>query len=210
MTIWYTADLHINHTNLLKTKFRKFAAIGHMNSEILYNINRWVKPEDKLYILGDLCIHSAYNQLILEKHLRDVRCNYICVIKGNHDKSSVLQELKEKNLIHDYCDQKVITDKAFGLTVNVALFHYPVIDYHSKLDPDMCLHGHSHGTLQPRRPDLFDVGVDSWNFRPVTLEQILSKYYGDHPNPYIGFKDAKDTYNEMYKEFYKQYEGRRN
>ena len=36
------------------------------------------------------------------------------------------------------------------------------------------LHGHSHGRLKPQ-PRQFDVGVDVWDFRPVTLDQILRR-----------------------------------
>jgi calcineurin-like phosphoesterase family protein len=34
------------------------------------------------------------------------------------------------------------------------------------------LHGHSHGRLKSQ-PWQFDVGVDVWGFRPVTLREIL-------------------------------------
>ena len=36
------------------------------------------------------------------------------------------------------------------------------------------LHGHSHGRLQPL-PRQVDVGVDGWDFRPVTLAGILAR-----------------------------------
>jgi calcineurin-like phosphoesterase family protein len=35
------------------------------------------------------------------------------------------------------------------------------------------LHGHSHGRLAPL-PRQVDVGVDAWDFRPVTLAQIMT------------------------------------
>ncbi len=35
------------------------------------------------------------------------------------------------------------------------------------------LHGHSHGLLK-RQTRQYDVGVDVWDYRPVTLETILS------------------------------------
>jgi calcineurin-like phosphoesterase family protein len=35
------------------------------------------------------------------------------------------------------------------------------------------LHGHSHGRLKPA-PRQFDVGVDAWDYRPVTLATILT------------------------------------
>ena len=36
------------------------------------------------------------------------------------------------------------------------------------------LHGHSHGRLKPMTRQ-YDVGVDAWDFRPVTLAQIRAK-----------------------------------
>jgi calcineurin-like phosphoesterase family protein len=35
------------------------------------------------------------------------------------------------------------------------------------------LHGHSHGRLKPL-PRQADAGVDAWDFRPVTLAEILA------------------------------------
>ena len=35
------------------------------------------------------------------------------------------------------------------------------------------LHGHSHGRLKPM-PRQYDVGVDVWEYRPVTLATILA------------------------------------
>jgi len=34
------------------------------------------------------------------------------------------------------------------------------------------LHGHSHGKLKPQTRQ-YDVGVDAWNYRPVSLETVL-------------------------------------
>ena len=36
------------------------------------------------------------------------------------------------------------------------------------------LHGHSHGRLMPL-PRQTDVGVDAWDFRPVTLAEIKAE-----------------------------------
>jgi calcineurin-like phosphoesterase family protein len=36
------------------------------------------------------------------------------------------------------------------------------------------LHGHSHGRLAPM-PRQADVGVDVWEFRPVTLAEIRAR-----------------------------------
>lgn len=71
--------------------------------------------------------------------------------------------------------------------MRVALFHHPTLDHRANI----CLHGHSHGMLSNAPIDLFDIGVDCWNYEPVTLEEVLSKYYGDIYNQAIGYLDAK-------------------
>jgi calcineurin-like phosphoesterase family protein len=42
------------------------------------------------------------------------------------------------------------------------------------------LHGHSHGRLKPQ-PRQVDVGVDVWDFRPVTLARIRDRKRANGP-----------------------------
>ena len=52
------------------------------------------------------------------------------------------------------------------------LCHYPFRSWRGMRKGSVNLHGHSHGRLKPL-PRQFDVGVDVWGFRPVTLSEIL-------------------------------------
>jgi calcineurin-like phosphoesterase family protein len=206
MTKYYTADLHLNHARLTDIKFRNFDDEVAMNAKILENINATVGKDDILYILGDLCMSNEVNDAYVSEWLKAIRCNNIIIIMGNHDKASRLRILKEKKIIANWHYSKIINDTAFGLDFCIALFHHPVIDYHSGKEAATCFHGHSHGYLKQHPPDLFDVGVDVWDFKPVTAEQVLSRYFGDHPNPYIGYMDTFKKYQTEYKQFLENFE----
>ena len=54
--IYFTADLHIGHDRDFIWKERGFSSIEEHNKEILKRWNKVVKPEDTVYILGDLAM----------------------------------------------------------------------------------------------------------------------------------------------------------
>jgi calcineurin-like phosphoesterase family protein len=53
------------------------------------------------------------------------------------------------------------------------LCHYPFRTWNQIGKKSIDLHGHSHGRLSPLTRQ-YDAGVDSWDFRPVTLSAILA------------------------------------
>lgn len=206
MTNYYTADLHLNHERLIQNSFRSsFDSIEQLNDTILSNINDTVRTSDSLYILGDLTLSSKRNDAFLIEWLSKINCFNIFVVQGNHDNQSLLQYLKDNKIISNYYPWKVVHDRAFNIDINVMCHHYPVLDYHCPASASICLHGHSHGQCAGAHPpDLFDVGVDSNNFKPVTIEQLLSNYYGHYSNPYLGYLDYRNTWKQNFESFCKE------
>jgi len=51
------------------------------------------------------------------------------------------------------------------------LCHYAFRTWNGMSKGALNLHGHSHGRLKPA-PRQVDVGVDVWDFRPVTVAQL--------------------------------------
>ena len=58
--------------------------------------------------------------------------------------------------------------------VMLVLCHYAFRTWNGMGRGSIDLHGHSHGALRPA-PKQYDVGVDVWDFTPVTLDQIRSR-----------------------------------
>ena len=61
--IWFTADIHYNHKNVLQYCNRPFKTIEDMNHTLIENHNSVVSDEDDVYILGDITLGSFYTFL---------------------------------------------------------------------------------------------------------------------------------------------------
>lgn len=53
MTIWYTADTHFGHENIIRFCNRPSSSISRMDAALLENMWKLVKPDDYPWILGD-------------------------------------------------------------------------------------------------------------------------------------------------------------
>ena len=79
--VYFTADLHLGHANIIGHCGRPFASVEEMDRVLLQNGNDRVRPTDTVYILGDLIFRSKapaadyLEQMPGRKHL----------ITGNHD-----------------------------------------------------------------------------------------------------------------------------
>ena len=58
----------------------------------------------------------------------------------------------------------------------IVLCHYPMHEWNGGFGKGtLHLHGHTHGNIgKSFKERAWDVGVDVWNFEPVTLEEILN------------------------------------
>lgn len=83
-TIWFTADHHFGHANILRYCKRPFADVEEMNEALIANWNRVVAKGDTVYHLGDLFLLPP-----VEATKRMARLNgSICLIRGNHDRTA--------------------------------------------------------------------------------------------------------------------------
>jgi calcineurin-like phosphoesterase family protein len=80
--IYFTADLHLGHKNIIKYCERPFNDVHEMNKSILDNINNIVNFDDELYILGDFCFRGK-NPI---EYRSRINCQKVHIILGNHDK----------------------------------------------------------------------------------------------------------------------------
>ena len=153
---FFTADLHLSHTNIIKYCNRPFSGVKEMNETIINNWNEEVGKDDLVYMLGDFGFGNLSNMLI-QLHGR------IVMITGSHDKS-IKQNKTRFEFISPLLNIEIEKQP-------VTLCHYAMRVWHRSHFNAWHLYGHSHGKLNPEGKS-WDVGVDNNNFRPLSWGEI--------------------------------------
>ncbi len=166
-----TSDFHLGHLNIIKYCNRPFSSVEEMDQEIIRRCNELVKPDDTLYFLGDWALTGgAFKKpgLAAEHYRRQIRCNNIILIWGNHDKKGKKDPLFQAQFkaCHDFLET-YIEDQRYTLC------HYALKVWNKSHHGAFHLYGHSHGTL-PDDPNSrsFDCGVDCHNFYPISHGKV--------------------------------------
>jgi calcineurin-like phosphoesterase family protein len=161
MEIYFTSDTHFGHGGALGLYRRPFASVAAMNEALIEGWNETVGPDDVVWHLGDFAIRQrpeVVQELLAQLHGRKH------LVAGNNDPPAT-RELDGWESRQSYAE--IAADG-----VSLVLCHYPFRSWRGMGKGWLNLHGHSHGRLKPL-PRQFDVGVDVWGFRPVTLGEIL-------------------------------------
>jgi len=167
-TIWFTSDLHLGHANIIKYCERPFADITAMDEGLIANWNARVKPGDVVYCIGDFALVREPQQVL--NYVRRLH-GQIHLIHGNHDRF-----VKQKRT-DNYGFAEILTYKEIKPTdTKIVLCHYAFKTWNGSHRGSWNLHGHSHGNM-PRDLKMrqLDVGVDVWNYRPISLEEVAEE-----------------------------------
>ncbi len=163
MAVFFTSDTHFGHAGARALYRRPFASVSAMDAAMEASWNAVVSPADEVWHLGDFAIGhgAAWMAALLErlhgrKHL----------VTGNNDGPSTTGLAGWASVL-PYAE---LTLDGSGLV----LCHYAFRTWHNMGRGWLNLHGHSHGRLVPL-PRQADVGVDAWDFRPVTLAEMLAR-----------------------------------
>lgn len=183
--IFFTSDTHFNHKNIIDYCNRPFSSVEEMNEKLIENWNKTVKENDYVFHLGDFIMGDRNHLPYIVKKLN----GFINLVPGNHDTKQSLKWFKEHNK-HKLFDKNIIwrkNDYSFELT------HNP---YRAYQDHDYVLCGHIHTNWKVKKcgetietyashahsdkefvtKKLFlNVGVDVWNYTPVSCEEIISE-----------------------------------
>jgi len=163
---FYTSDLHVDHANIIKLCKRPFKDIREMQEVMVANWNSRVGVSDDVYILGDFSFGATVFAEYCQK-LNGIKH----FIMGNHD-NEAYKKTRNLKLDRTYFHGDIY--KVKDNNVSVVLCHYPIYEWDGSFRGAIHLHGHCHGNIgRSFKTNAYDVGVDLWNFTPVTLEEIL-------------------------------------
>ena len=165
--IWVVSDTHFGHSNIIKYCDRPFPDAAFMDEYIIEQWNSMIKPQDKVYHLGDVYFaqgHTALPKLNGKKRL----------ILGNHDNG------KDPRLVGAF--KKIEVWRMFP-EFGLLLTHVPV--HPSTLGERRengyrrlkNIHGHTHTNAEPDgdTTDYKCVCVELTDYKPVNIEELRIK-----------------------------------
>ena len=163
MSRFFTSDTHFGHAGIIALCRRPFRSATEMDAILIECWNRVVGQDDEIWHLGDFAIRQRADRIAEllaglngTKHL----------IIGNNDPPEILAQPGWAS-VAPYAEL-IEADR------RIVLCHYPFRTWRDMAKGAINLHGHSHGKLTGLTRQ-WDVGVDAWDFRPVTLAEILTR-----------------------------------
>ena len=152
---FFTSDPHFHHKSIVSFTNRGNATTQEHHDQWLIEVwNSTVKKCDKIFMLGDFSFSHKYEEIAaLVKKLPGQKF----FIKGNHDRTKVLDALKKDGLIQNWYHYEEIK---IGET-HACLFHFPIASWHKVGYGAWHLHAHSHGSYKVEQGKILDVGIDS-------------------------------------------------
>ena len=167
--IYFTSDWHFNHDKDFIWKKRGYNSVEEMNNDLINKICSTLDEGDELWVLGDLVMGDIDKAAAVLS-----RIPYsVHFLVGNHD------TLRRVNLYdslgwvnHERAIQ--VTDGNWDFYLS----HYPTVtmnyDDVKKHHPLINLHGHTHyqNKFYNNNPYMYNVGVDSQNGYPVSIDKI--------------------------------------
>ena len=163
---FFTSDLHLDHSNIIKYCNRPFNDVAEMNEQIIQSINGAVGAGDNLVILGDFCMVKASNALERYSHFRSlIKCRNITLILGNHDRE------KEAARVFGPCPL-IKTIKSDGR--HIVCSHYPMRSWEGASQGSWMLYGHVHNAYRHEE----EAGISPWkeSYYRSSFSSILDRH----------------------------------
>ena len=178
MTAWFTADLHLGHTNIIRYSARPFDDAEAMNRALIDRWNEGVDAGDDVWVLGDFAMGKIDETLPLVGELRGRKV----LLAGNHDRCWAQHGRRSNGWEERYLQAGFAEIRQGHVEIDIAdvttlACHFPYRgdsqdhDRYAEQRPvdrgAWLLHGHVHERWQQRIP-MINVGVDAWDYRPVS------------------------------------------
>lgn len=185
--IYYTADLHFGHENVLKFDGRPFETIEEHDNFLIERWNETVRPEDQVYILGDFCMRAKKSPL---EYLRKLNGRKY-LIKGNHDSGL----LKDPEVVKEFeWIEKMYFVKDGDY--RIVLCHFPIAEWNKYNTGSWHIYGHIHNKrgrafeYMRKEERALNAGIMINHYVPVTMEQLIANNRA--------FKEQEPDYFEIY------------
>jgi len=172
MAIFFTADPHFGHANIIEYCKRPFSSVEEMDETLIARWNERITSRDDVYVIGDFAYKSARTHM--ESVFRRLNGRKHLVI-GNHDSKYTLRLPWASKPEHRV---RLKIDGALWV-----LDHYAQRAWEGMERGSFHVFGHTHARL-PGVGRSTDVGVDAWDFWPVTPAEVMERIQVMNVEPY--------------------------
>lgn len=168
MNIFFTSDNHFGHEAQIAYSKRPFLSLAEMDSTLIKNWNNRIKHDDLVYVIGDFVFAQSSEAPNAPKNAFDYYSNLLngkkIFLLGSHDKNNKVKSII-KSLVVRYGGH------------SIWMTHDPK-DANSNYKINLVGHVHQKWQIQKltNHSTMINIGVDVWNFTPVTINEILSRY----------------------------------
>ena len=170
--IFFTADLHLGHKNIIKHCDRPFSSVEEMDEHLISAWNKSVRPNDSVYIIGDFIFRSSASPDSYLSRLRGKKH----LILGNHDKDWV----KKADMSGHFISVERFAEISDGQH-KITLCHYPLMSWNHMAKGSYMIHGHIHNNREAfyfpmpcQMPNLLNTGVEINDYRPVSFDMLVA------------------------------------
>jgi calcineurin-like phosphoesterase family protein len=178
--VFFAADAHFLHKNVLQYDQRPFADVQTMGEEIIANWNRVVAPGDTVFYLGDFALGNEKPAKAIAHQLNGC----IHYILGNHDSQGKINRMHRFASVEHYRRIAVLDPDAPTGQQDIVLSHYPMLAWDMDAHGGWMLHGHTHGSLdhQPfhQAHKIYDVALNTNYYTPVSYKYLKLNMLARH------------------------------
>lgn len=158
---WLTSDNHWQHLNVIGYCNRPFKTVEEMDDVMVERWNARVKPGDTVFHCGDFALGKIEPVLAIRLRLN----GRIVLFRGNHDRFGKARgELLKLEVVEGWGELSYL-GKRWHLS-----HHPPTRDQMVRGAHHLCGHVHEDWRIRDR---VLNVGVDQWDFRPLSFEEAL-------------------------------------
>jgi calcineurin-like phosphoesterase family protein len=165
---FFTSDTHFFHRSFTaagRIKLRpQFADEKEMNAHLIKQWNSVVGMTDRVFHEGDFIVGLGKND---PEEIYQQLNGQIFLVRGNHERAAE-KHPQRFEWIKDYFEYE-------NHGISIVLFHYALRVWNASHHGAWHLYGHSHGDMPENASLSFDVGVDVWDYRPISLDEVAAK-----------------------------------
>jgi len=178
VAVFFTADLHLGHEEIIKISDRPFENLDDMNRSLVNNWNSRVSNDDHVYIVGDL-FYGGRDAAGVDEAISTVKKlnGILHLVAGNHD-FPYLKNMEYHYLFADVDQIRFLKHEG----EYIFLSHYPMAEWSGYYRGSWHIYGHIHNHKESTAHQYMktldkalNAAVEICDYMPVTFQE-LKKY----------------------------------